>query len=112
MKRTIGAFCFFVVCGLAAFSQGLPSTGTPAGIVKVAELPKTNVFEIKVKGTLTLDQARLLDSNMLSKQGIISSVTTPATRICRVEVLKAISESNLQQVVSHSGLEVSKSFTE
>lgn len=113
MKKVIGTLALLVLGFKLVMSQAIPM-GNPTlpGIVKAAETAKTYVYQIKLKGSLNEEQARLLDSNMLMKRGILSSRTTVATRVCAVEVLKAITENHLRQIVQYAGLEVSKTFTE
>jgi hypothetical protein len=97
-----------------AFQLGFSQQGTPTlpGIVKTTEQAKTNVFDMNIKGITTVEQARILDAALLAKQGILSAVTNPTTHICRVEVLKKITERHLQEVVGAAGFKIAKTFDE
>jgi len=113
MKNILGLLALLILGFKVALSQTLPLGGpTLPGIVKTAETTKTNVFEIKLKGISNSDQSRVLDASLLSKQGIISAVTNPATHVCRVEVLKKVTEYNLQEVIVRAGYEIAKTFND
>ena len=95
------------------FAQVIPVAGPHfPGVVLVSESVKTIVYDIKIKGMTVAEQGRLLDSNMLSKQGILAAHTDFATKVCRVEVLKKVTETCLQDVIRFTGLEIAKTFTE
>jgi hypothetical protein len=92
-------------------AQTSPSeTRTRPGIVLVAAHAKTHVFDIQLKGLSQPAQAQRLDALLLSKQGILSAETNVTTQVCRVEVLKKVTESQLRAVVEASGLQVAKTF--
>ena len=113
MKKTLGLLALLILGFKIALSQTMPLGGaTLPGIVKTAENTKTNVFEIKILGISNSDQARVLDANLLAKQGIISAVTNPTTQVCRVEVLKQVTTNNLQDVVERAGFKIAKTFND
>jgi hypothetical protein len=96
-----------------AYSQAVPQGGaTLPGIVKTAELAKTNVFELKLSGMTSEAQASAFDALMLSKHGVLTCVTNPTTHVCRVEALKRITERNLEDVVTVAGYKIAKTFND
>jgi hypothetical protein len=108
----LGLLALLLLCANLGIAQTTGGDPVAPGIVLVSETVKTNVYEIKLQAVGNTDRARTLDAAMLSKQGILTCVTNPTTRICRVEVLKAVTERNLREIVATTGLSVAKTFTE
>lgn len=113
MKKTLALLALLILSATWAWSQTSPQPDpTRPGIVKTAEHTKTYVFDIQVQGIANADQATKLDAAMLSKQGILSAKTNPTTQVCRVEVLKKVTEANLRDVVTSAGFTVAKTFNQ
>ncbi len=113
MKKILGLLAMLILGFKLVLSQTMPlADPTLPGIVLISENIKTNVFEIKLKDLQNAVQARALDAQMLSKQGILSSLTDGTTHVCRVEVLKAVTEQRLRELLHQFGYTVSKTFTE
>ncbi len=112
LKTTFLLLCFiFMGFHAVAWAQSSPAeTRTRPGIVLVAAHAKTHVFDIQLKGLSQPAQAQRLDALMLSKQGILSAETNATTQVCRVEVLKHVTEPQLRSLVEASGLQVAKTF--
>lgn len=112
LKKTFVSLCFlFMGFHFVASAQSSPSeTRTRPGIVLVSTQAKTHVYDIQLKGLSQPAQAQRLDALMLSKQGILTAETNAATQVCRVEVLKHVTEVQLRSLVEASGLQVAKTF--
>ena len=112
LNKTFILLCFvFMGFHVVALAQSSPSeTPTRPGIVLVTAHAKTHVYDIQLKGLSQRSQAERLDALMLSKQGILTAETNVTTQVCRVEVLKHVTEPELRSLVEASGLQVAKSF--
>jgi hypothetical protein len=113
MVRNLGLLAMLLLGFRIVFAQVTPVADPHfPGVVLVSESTKTFVYDIKIKGMTVADQGRLLDSNLLSKQGVLAAHTDFDTKVCRVEVLKKVTEAYLQEVIRFTGLEIAKTFTE
>ena len=81
-------------------------------MVIVSTGAKSTVLDVKIKGLTDAVQARVLDSKLLTKQGILSAHTDFATQVCRMEVMKKATEENLREVIRHAGFDIAKNFNE
>jgi hypothetical protein len=113
MGRTLGLLAMLLLGFRIVFAQVVPVVNPHApGVVLVSESAKTFTYDIKIKGLTVADQCQLLDSDLLSKQGILAARTSFGTKICRVEVLKIVTERNLQEVIVRAGYEIAKTFND
>lgn len=113
MKKIFVLVSLLVLAFQMGFSQ-TSSEGNPTkpGIVKTAEHAKSYVFDIQLKGPTSVEQARALDAALLSKYGILSAVTNATTQVCKVEVLKKVTERHLREVVEGAGFKIAKTFNQ
>lgn len=113
MVRTLGLLALLLLGFRFAFAQVIPGPDPHfPGVSLVTASVKTYVYDIKIKGMTSAAQAQLLDSNLLSKQGVLSARTDFGTKLCRVEVLKKITPNYLLEVVRYTGLDIAKKFNE